>query len=77
MLFNYRVVWIDVTKNRQRFEDFTDQQIALFVAKKKVSEGMQDVIIQVSADQSTMADQSDVSWPAIDAEASEVSDEIC
>ena len=47
-----------------------DQHTALFIAKKKVSDGMQNVIIQVTGEWGI--DPDDVSWPAIDAEIEEV-----
>jgi hypothetical protein len=50
MKFKYRIIWTNVEKNRQEWVDMPDQNIAIFVAKKKVSEGMQNVIIQVTGE---------------------------
>jgi hypothetical protein len=43
-------MWVDPEKNKQKFVDIDSQNIALFVAKKKVNDGMQDVIIQLLPD---------------------------
>ena len=50
MKFKYRVIWTNMAKNRQEWCDIDEQHIALFVAKKKASEGMQNVLIQVTAE---------------------------
>ena len=47
-MFNYRIIYFDPVKNRQEYVDMDNQNIAIFIAKKKVRDGMQDVIIQVS-----------------------------
>jgi hypothetical protein len=47
MKFKYRVIWTNIGKNRQEWCDINDQHIALFVAKKKCSDGMQNVVIQI------------------------------
>ena len=73
MKFKYRIIWTDTSKNRQEWCDMSDQNIAIFVAKKKVNDGMQNVIIQVTGEWGT--DPNDVSWPAIDAEIEEVKGE--
>jgi len=39
-----------MAKNRQEWCDINEQHIALFVAKKKVSEGMQNVLIQITTE---------------------------
>lgn len=70
MRFKYRIIWINVAKNRQERCDADDQNIALFVAKQKVSLGMQNVIIQVDSEPGD--DQDDTSWPAIEAETEEI-----
>ena len=66
MRFKYRIIWINTAKNRQERCDADDQNIALFVAKQKVSSGMQNVIIQVDGESGD--DPDDTSWPAIEAE---------
>lgn len=50
MKFKYRVVWVNINKNRQEWVDINNQHIALFVAKQKISEGMQDVLIQITGE---------------------------
>lgn len=70
MKFKYRVIWTNINKNRQEWVDIDSQHIALFVAKKKVADGMQNVLIQVTGDHSIM-DTEDTSWPAIDADTFE------
>jgi len=53
MKFNYRVVWTDISKNRQDWCDAQDSpNIAVFVAKQKASAGMRDVFIQVICERS-------------------------
>lgn len=54
-----------MSKNRQEWCDMTEQNIAIFVAKKKVADGMQNVLIQVTGEPGD--DPNDTSWPAIDA----------
>ena len=66
MRFKYKIIWINTAKNRQERCDVADQNIALFVAKQKVSSGMQNVIIQVDGESGD--DPDDTSWPAIEAE---------
>lgn len=73
MRFKYRIIWINTGKNRQEKCDVNDQNIALFVAKQKVSLGMQNVIIQVDGESGD--DQDDTSWPAIEAETEEIKKE--
>ena len=73
MRFKYRVIWINTGKNRQEKCDVDDQNIALFVAKQKVSLGMQNVIIQVYGELGD--DPDDTSWPAIEAETEEIKKE--
>ena len=73
MRFKYRIIWINTGKNRQEKCDADDQNIALFVAKQKVSLGMQNVIIQV--DRESGDDPDDTSWPAIEAETEEIKKE--
>ena len=51
----------------------TEQNIAIFVAKKKVDEGMQNVLIQVTGELGD--DPNNISWPAIDAEIEEAKGE--
>jgi len=60
MKFKYRIIWVNTVKGKQEYVDIDDQHIVLFVAKKKVSDGMQGVIIQVSGDPS-MTDPDDAS----------------
>ena len=50
MKFKYRIIWTNIEKNRQEWVDIDNQHIALFVAKKKVADGMQDVLIQVTGE---------------------------
>ena len=76
MKFSYRVIWVDTVKNKQRFVDIDDQHIAVFIAKKKVSDGMQNVVIQVLGDRTAMSDLNDVSWPAIDVDISDIENEV-
>lgn len=66
MRFKYRIIWLNTIKNRQERCDVDDQRVALFVAKQKVSSGMQNVIIQVDSESGD--DPDDMSWPAIEAE---------
>ena len=73
MRFKYRIIWTNVEKNRQEWVDIPDQHIALFIAKKKVSDGMQNVLIQVTGEWGD--DPNDTSWPAIDAEIEEAKGE--
>ena len=73
MRFKYRIIWVNTAKNRQERCDVNDQNIALFVAKQKVSLGMQNVIIQVDGESGD--DQDDTSWPAIEAETEEIKKE--
>ena len=73
MRFKYRIIWINTGKNRQEKCDVNDQNIALFVAKQKVSLGMQNVIIQVYGESGD--DPDDTSWPAIEAETEEIKKE--
>ena len=58
-MFNYRIIYFDPTKNRQEYVDMDNQNIAIFIAKKKVRDGMQDVIIQVSLTGSYNAQEED------------------
>jgi len=76
MKFTYRIIWVNPAKNRQEMCDMSDQHIALFVAKKKVSDGMQDVFIQVIGDASIQSDPDDASWPAIDATTDDAENKI-
>ena len=73
MRFKYRIIWVNTAKNRQERCDVNDQHIALFVAKQKVSSGMQNVIIQVDGESGD--DPDDTSWPAIEAETEEIKKE--
>jgi len=50
MKFKYRVIWTNMSKNRQEWRDVDDQSIAVFIAKKKVNDGMQNVLIQVTSE---------------------------
>ena len=61
MKFNYRIIWVNTVKNRQEWCDVDNQGIALFIAKKKVSDGMRDVLIQVTGDSSIQSDPDDAS----------------
>ena len=63
MKFNFRVIWYNPTKDRQQSVD-VDQNQAIFIAKKKLSDGMQNVVIQVFRDYGDNPD--DPTWPAID-----------
>lgn len=47
-MFNYRIIYFDPNKNKQEYVDMDNQNIAIFIAKKKVRDGMQNVIIQIS-----------------------------
>ena len=47
-MFNFRIIYFDPTKNRQEYVDMQNQNMAIFIAKKKVRDGMQNVIIEVS-----------------------------
>ena len=76
MKFKYRVIWTNISKNRQEWCDIDSQGIALFIAKKKVSDGMRDVLIQVTGDSSIQSDPDDASWPAIDATINEAENKI-
>ena len=69
MRFNCRVVWFDPIKNRRQYTD-VGPSYAIFIAKKKVAEGMQDVVIQVTGEDGD--DPSDCSWPPIDVEVTEI-----
>jgi hypothetical protein len=40
MKFKYRIVWINTQKNKQEFADVNSQDIAVFIAKEKVYEGI-------------------------------------
>lgn len=73
MRFKYRIIWVNTWKNKQERCDVDDQNIALFVAKQKVSSGMQNVIIQVNGESGD--DPDDTSWPAIEAETEEIKKE--
>lgn len=73
MRFKYRIIWVNTWKNKQERCDVDDQSIALFVAKQKVSSGMQNVIIQVDGESGD--DPDDTSWPAIEAETEEIKKE--
>ena len=73
MRFKYRVIWINTWKNKQERCDVDDQHVALFVAKQKVSSGMQNVIIQVDGESGD--DTDDTNWPAIEAETEEIKKE--
>lgn len=73
MKFKYRIIWTNINKNRQEWVDIDSQHIALFVAKKKVADGMQNVLIQVTGESGD--DQNDNSWPAINAEIEEAKGE--
>lgn len=73
MKFKYRIIWTNINKNRQEWVDIDAQYIALFVAKKKVANGMQNVLIQVTGEPGD--DPDDTSWPAIDAEIEEAKGE--
>ena len=73
MRFKYRIIWVNTWKNRQERCDVNDQHVALFVAKQKVSSGMQNVIIQVDGESGD--DPDDTSWPAIEAETEEIKKE--
>ena len=50
MKFKYRIIWTNTAKNKQEWCDMSEQNIAIFIAKQKVRVGMQDVIIQVTAE---------------------------
>ena len=62
-----------MSKNRQEWCDVDDQSIAVFVAKKKVNDGMQNVLIQVTGEPGD--NPNDASWPAVDAKIEEVKGE--
>jgi len=38
MKFTFRVLWTNTIKNRQEWVDVSEQDIAIFIAKKKVRE---------------------------------------
>ena len=76
MSFKYRIIWVNINKGKQEWCDVDNQHIAVFIAKKKLSDGMQNVIIQVTSDNSVMSDPNDASWPAIDIETTELNNEI-
>lgn len=57
MKFNYRIAWFDANKNKREWCDMDDAAIAAFIARKKVADGMQSVVISVDAADSTTADQ--------------------
>ncbi len=59
MKFTYRVIWANIKKNMPEWCDISEQHIALFVAKQKVSLGMQNVNIQIYGEAGD--DQSDTS----------------
>ena len=65
MIFKYKVIWFNNVKNRQEAADVDDQYVALFIAKKKLADGMQNVIIQLFPEWGS--DPDDATWPAIDA----------
>lgn len=65
MKFKYRIAWINAQKNRQELVEVNSQDIAIFIAKKKVYEGMKQVLIGISGELGE--DENDASWPAIDA----------
>ena len=48
MKFTFRVLWTNTIKNRQEWVDVSEQDIAIFIAKKKVRENMQNVLIQLN-----------------------------
>jgi len=50
MRFKYKVIWINPAKNKREFVDVKEQNIAIFIAKKKVNDGMQEVIINVTGE---------------------------
>ena len=62
----YRIFWINPEKQRQEVSEFEDQSIAMFVAKKKVNEGMQNVVIQLFPGSQKIPDDA---IPVVDAEA--------
>jgi len=64
----YRIFWINPDKQRQEVSEFEDQTIALFVAKKKVNEGMQNVVIQLFPGSQTIPDDA---IPVVDAKIEE------
>ena len=70
MIFNCKVIWYDPQKGRRQYTD-VGPSYAIFIAKKKVAEGMQDVMIQVTGENGD--DPSDCSWPPIDVEAADIS----
>ena len=71
-LFTYRVIWGNPVKNRQEFADFREANIALFVAREKVVNGMVNVEIRVEradmAPADSPVDDDDPTWPGVDVE---------
>ena len=49
LILNCRVLWLDPQKQKQKFVD-VGPSIAMFIAKKKIFEGMQDVTIKIYPD---------------------------
>lgn len=68
MTINCKVIWFDPLKQRKQCTDI-GPNYAMFVAKKKVAEGMQDVVIKVTG--KTGEDGSDAELNPIDADVSE------
>ena len=67
MTINCKVIWFDPFKQRKQCTDI-GPNYAMFVAKKKVAEGMQDVVIKVTGKD---GEDSDVELSPIDADVSE------
>jgi len=70
MKFTYKIFWVNTTKNRRETCEVHEQNIAIFIAKKKVNDGMQEVLIQIIGENGDNLD--DAAWPAIDAKIEEI-----
>ena len=63
--FKYTICWVDNQAGRSPKVTVDDPNIAMYIAKKKVADGMESVIINVSRAEEGMEDET---FPAIEVE---------
>jgi len=65
MRFLYKIAWIDPSKQTTKYLSISDSNMAMYIAKEKLSQGMQQVVIYIT--ETTNEDfPIDDNWKAID-----------
>ena len=65
MRFLYKIAWVDPSSQSTKYLNIADENIMLYIVKKKIAEGMQGVTIY--ANTTTNEDYPDnPNWEAID-----------